>query len=81
MNRYLSVLGTVLLMARDEWQWLDKVPKVKLVKEAPHRVRFLSHSEMAALFKELSKFQYMPDLDNVYNLATVPAKEDSAVAL
>lgn len=62
VNRYLAVLRGVLIMARDDWQWLDKVPKVKLFPEATARVRFLSHAEMAALFKELAKFQYMLDL-------------------
>jgi hypothetical protein len=29
VNRYLATMRSVLRMARDEWQWLDTVPKIR----------------------------------------------------
>jgi hypothetical protein len=33
VNRYLAPVRAILLRSRDEWEWIDKVPKVKLFKE------------------------------------------------
>jgi len=32
-NRYLALIRAILRMARDEWEWIDKIPKVRLFKE------------------------------------------------
>jgi hypothetical protein len=31
-NRYLAVIRSVLIRARDEWEWVEKVSKIKLFK-------------------------------------------------
>ncbi len=41
-NRYLALLRAILLRARDEWEWIDKVPKVRLFKETASRERSLT---------------------------------------
>ena len=33
VNRYLALVRAILLRARDDWEWIDKAPKVKLFKE------------------------------------------------
>lgn len=38
-----------LLRARDEWEWIDKVPKVGLFKEASNRERKLTPEEAKCL--------------------------------
>lgn len=52
-NRYLALLRSILIRARDDWEWLDKVPKVKLYKEPEGRVRSLSPDEAKRLLDEL----------------------------
>ena len=69
VNRYLSVIRAILLKARDEWQWLDTVPKVKLYKEPQGRVRFLTQPETQALLQELSGFPYLQDMV-IFTLST-----------
>ena len=42
VNRYLALVRSILLRARDEWEWIDKTPKVKLFKEGPGRERSIT---------------------------------------
>ena len=43
-NRYLALIRSILIRARDEWEWIDKVPKIRLFKESNSRERSLSVS-------------------------------------
>ena len=52
VNRYLSVLRAGLNMARDEWECVDTVPKIKRMEE-PKRVRFIEKEDVRRLLKEL----------------------------
>jgi len=52
-NRYLALLRSILIKAKDEWEWLERIPKIKLFKEPPGRVRFLSPEEAKRLLGEL----------------------------
>jgi len=52
-NRYLALVRSILIKAKDEWEWLERVPKIKLFKEPPGRVRFLSPEEAKRLLDEL----------------------------
>lgn len=52
VNRYMTVLRSILNMARDEWEWVDTVPKIKRMEE-PSRVRFIEKDEARRLLKEL----------------------------
>jgi len=45
VNRYLALVRSVLRMARDEWQWLDSVPKVRLLSGEVERDRWLTRAE------------------------------------
>jgi integrase len=53
VNGYLGLIRAVLRMARDEWEWIDRIPRVRLYPERNKRVRWLSHEEAARLLKEL----------------------------
>lgn len=53
LNRMMGLLRSVLMLAMHEWEWLDKVPKVKLLQEPKRRVRFLKPEEIARLMQEL----------------------------
>lgn len=52
VNRYLTVLRAILNMARDEWEWVDTVPKIKRMEE-PKRVRFIEKEDARRLLREL----------------------------
>lgn len=45
VNRSLSWLRAVLRMARDDWQWLDTIPKVRLLPGEVERDRWLTRAE------------------------------------
>lgn len=45
VNRYLSTLRSLLRMARDEWQWIDHIPKIRLLSGEVERDRWLTRSE------------------------------------
>jgi len=45
VNRYLALIRGVLRMARDEWQWLDSIPRVKLLPGEVERDRWLTRQE------------------------------------
>jgi len=52
-NRYLALIRSILRRARDDWNWLDSIPKVRLFREPKGRVRFLSPEEARRLLNEL----------------------------
>lgn len=56
-NRYLALVRSILLRARDEWEWIDKVPKVRLFKETASRERSLTKEEAGRLLDELPAHQ------------------------
>ena len=52
-SRYLAVIRSVLIRARDEWEWVEKVPKIKLFKEPEGRERSLTYEQANRLLAEL----------------------------
>jgi integrase len=52
-NRYLALIRAILRRARDDWDWIDQIPKVRLFPEGKRRVRFLTHEEARRLLTEL----------------------------
>jgi integrase len=57
VDRCLALIRAILLRARDEWEWVDKVPKVKLFKEGAGRERSISAEQAATLIGELPAHQ------------------------
>ena len=45
VNRYLATIRCLLRMARDEWQWIDTFPKVRLLTGEVERDRWLTREE------------------------------------
>lgn len=66
-NRYLGLIRAILRRARDEWEWVDKVPKIKLFKETNSRERSLTQEQAKALLAELP--EHMRELV-LFSLAT-----------
>ena len=52
-NRRVQVLRAILRRAHLEWEWLDRLPRFRLLKEPQGRVRYLSREEAARLLAEL----------------------------
>jgi integrase len=53
VNRTLSLLRSVLRAAAHDWEWLDRVPKVRLLPEAKGRTRYLTLAQAQRLLAEL----------------------------
>jgi integrase len=53
VNRMLAVVRAILRRTALDWEWLDKVPRFKLLPEPKRRVRWLTHEEAARLIAEL----------------------------
>ncbi len=66
-NRYLALIRSILRRACDDWDWIDKVPKVKLFKEPEGRVRSLTVEEFRRLLAELP--EHLADLA-IFSVAT-----------
>lgn len=66
-NRYLALVRSVLRMACDEWEWIEKVPRVRLYPEPNKRVRWITRAEASKLLSELPK--HLADMAE-FSLAT-----------
>ena len=53
VNRHLQLLRSILRKAELEWQWLDRAPKVTLLKESKSRLRWLTPEQARTLLNEL----------------------------
>ena len=49
VNRYLPVVRNLLRTARDEWQWINGVPKIRLLPGEVERDRWLTQEEAERL--------------------------------
>lgn len=52
-NRYLALIRSILRRAKDEWEWLDTIPKVRLYREPKRRICFLTREQARRLLVEL----------------------------
>ena len=53
VNRMLALLRSVLIRACVDWEWVESVPKVRLLREPDRRVRYLTTTEAGSLLREL----------------------------
>lgn len=56
-NRHLALLRAILRKARDEWEWVERIPKVRLYRLQNHRIRWLSREQAEELFSYLPPHQ------------------------
>jgi len=57
VNRYLALVRSILIRARDEWEWIQRVPKIRLFKETNNRERSLTVEQAKTLLSELPHHQ------------------------
>jgi integrase len=53
VNRMLEVVRAVLRRPVNQWEWLDRIPQVRMLKEPSRRVRCLTREEARRLLKVL----------------------------
>lgn len=53
INRALATARAILHAAQKQWDWIDHVPSVRLLKEPLQRIRWLTHAEAERLLQEL----------------------------
>ena len=49
VNRVLALIRAILRKCARDWEWLDRAPAVRLLKEPTRRIRFLSHHQARTL--------------------------------
>jgi integrase len=53
VNRTLALVRTILRRCHRDWEWVNRGPSVRLLKEPTRRIRCLTPTEAATLLKEL----------------------------
>jgi len=53
VNRALEIVRRILHLARDEWDWIESFPRIRMLSEPKRRVRFLTRQEADALLEAL----------------------------
>ena len=53
VNRLLEVVRVILRRCVMQWEWLDRAPPVRMLKEPKRRIRFLTREEALRLHAEL----------------------------
>jgi integrase len=56
-NRYLALIRAILRKACLEWEWIERVPKVKMYPEPKRRVRWITPEQARALLEALPEHQ------------------------
>jgi len=76
-NRYLALVRAILRRAMLEWEWIERVPHIRLYPVKKTRVRWLKPEQMQALFCELP--EHLADIVR-FSLAT-GLRKSNALAL
>ncbi len=53
VNRYMALVRAILRKACHEWEWLDRVPKVGMLRDQGQRIRSLTMEEFTRLVEQL----------------------------
>ena len=67
VNRVLALLRAILRKCVNEWEWLDKAPAVRMLREPSRRIRYLTRQEAMRLLAELP--EHLADMA-AFSLAT-----------
>lgn len=52
-NRVVEIVRTILTKACKEWEWIDRIPSIRMLKEPTRRVRWLTRNEADRVMAEL----------------------------
>ena len=73
VNRVMEVLRAILRKCVNEWEWLDRAPYVKMLKEPTRRIRYLTHHEAQRLLDALP--EHLADNGGVFTCHGIAASE------
>lgn len=54
VNRALEVVRRILHLAYEEWGWIERLPKLRMLREPKKRIRFLTRDEADCLVEALA---------------------------
>jgi len=57
VNRTLALVRAILRQCVNEWEWLERAPQVRMLREPTRRIRSLTHEEAERLLAELPEHQ------------------------
>lgn len=80
-NRHLEVLSVILHLARDQWEVLNRIPKIELLKTPPGRIKVLSIEEEESLIQGFIELGYPHFADLVQILIDTGMREGNAIRL
>lgn len=67
VNRVLEIVRAVLRKCVNQWEWLDRAPNIRMLKEPTRRIRFLTRDEAQRLLAALP--EHLADMA-AFSLAT-----------
>ena len=67
VNRTLALVRAILRKCVNEWEWLDRAPQVRMLREPTRRIRFLTREDAHRLLSELP--EHLADMA-AFSLAT-----------
>lgn len=67
VNRVLALLRAILRKCVNDWEWLDKAPTARMLREPTRRIRYLTRQEALRLLAELP--EHLADMA-AFTLAT-----------
>jgi len=67
VNRTLGLVRAILRKCVNEWEWLERAPQIRMLREPTRRIRFLAHEEARRLLTELP--EHLADMA-AFSLAT-----------
>ena len=67
VNRMLALLRAILRKCVNDWEWLDRTPRVRMLREPTRRIRFLTHGDAQRLLAKLP--EHLADMA-AFTLAT-----------
>lgn len=67
VNRWLELVRAILRKCVNDWEWLDRAPPVRMLKEPTRRIRFLTREEAQTLLAVLP--EHLADMA-AFSLAT-----------
>ena len=53
VNRMLEVIRAILRKAMNDWEWMDKVPRIRMLPEPKRRIRWITREDAESLLAEL----------------------------
>jgi integrase len=56
-NRNLALIRAILRKACHEWEWIERIPKIRLYPEPKRRIRWLTPEQVKTLLSELKPHQ------------------------